>query len=317
MQRISKILFMAESEMDNQQAFVQATTIAQNNQAEITVVGVIENLKTGKATESGLPDLLVKQKLEELQSLVQSVPVDGIPIDLKVLTGSAFIEIIREVIMSQQDLLIKPVESKYGSEHQLFGVTDRKLLRKCPCPVWLFKSKEQQGYREILVGLDYEPDNAENEALNKHLLEIASSLALADGSDLHILHVWEFQHESFLRSSRTGFSDAEVDDMIIEEVNTRKNWLDNFVADYYGKLGAETTNYLNPKTFLIKGDVRKEFPNYVKEKGIELVVMGTVGRTGLPGFVIGNTAEVILNQINCSVLAVKPSGFVSPVTLAE
>lgn len=57
-------------------------------------------------------------------------------------------------------------------------------------------------------------------------------------------------------------------------------------------------------------------PQLIKDLGAELVVMGTVGRTGIPGFIIGNTAETILNQIECSVLAVKPDGFVTPVTLS-
>jgi nucleotide-binding universal stress UspA family protein len=46
---------------------------------------------------------------------------------------------------------------------------------------------------------------------------------------------------------------------------------------------------------------------------VDLVVMGTVARAGIPGFFMGNTAESILNQIDCSVLTVKPPGFVSPV----
>jgi len=41
--------------------------------------------------------------------------------------------------------------------------------------------------------------------------------------------------------------------------------------------------------------------------------MGTVGRVGIPGFFIGNTAEEILKRVECSVLAIKPAGFVSPV----
>ena len=47
------------------------------------------------------------------------------------------------------------------------------------------------------------------------------------------------------------------------------------------------------------------------------VVMGTVCRTGLAGFFIGNTAESVLQQVNCSVLVLKPEGFVSPVKLEE
>jgi nucleotide-binding universal stress UspA family protein len=45
--------------------------------------------------------------------------------------------------------------------------------------------------------------------------------------------------------------------------------------------------------------------------------MGTVARTGISGFFIGNTAEDVLNQVNCSVMAVKPEGFVTPVKLDE
>jgi nucleotide-binding universal stress UspA family protein len=43
--------------------------------------------------------------------------------------------------------------------------------------------------------------------------------------------------------------------------------------------------------------------------------MGTVARTGISGLIIGNTAEAILNQLTCSVPAIKPPGFQTPVTL--
>lgn len=41
--------------------------------------------------------------------------------------------------------------------------------------------------------------------------------------------------------------------------------------------------------------------------------MGSVARTGIPNFIMGNTAESILGQVKCSVLVVKPDGFISPV----
>jgi nucleotide-binding universal stress UspA family protein len=47
--------------------------------------------------------------------------------------------------------------------------------------------------------------------------------------------------------------------------------------------------------------------------GIDVLVMGTVCRAGIPGFIIGNTAERVLDAVDCSVLVVKPEGFVSPV----
>jgi nucleotide-binding universal stress UspA family protein len=53
----------------------------------------------------------------------------------------------------------------------------------------------------------------------------------------------------------------------------------------------------------------------VQREHVDLLVLGTVCRTGVPGFLIGNTAERILNQGNCSVLTGKPDGFLTPVKL--
>ena len=48
---------------------------------------------------------------------------------------------------------------------------------------------------------------------------------------------------------------------------------------------------------------------------IDMIVMGTEGRTGVGGFFIGNTAETILPSDDCSVLTAKPAGFASPISL--
>jgi universal stress protein E len=48
----------------------------------------------------------------------------------------------------------------------------------------------------------------------------------------------------------------------------------------------------------------------------DLVVMGTIPRTGVSGLITGNTAETILSQLSCSVLAIKPPGFTTPVKIS-
>jgi nucleotide-binding universal stress UspA family protein len=81
--------------------------------------------------------------------------------------------------------------------------------------------------------------------------------------------------------------------------------------------GRDVLDYLKPQTHLVKGWARKAVPALAKQIEVDLVVMGTVARTGIPGFIMGNTAEIILNQIDCSVLAIKPPGFVTSVTLGD
>ena len=73
-------------------------------------------------------------------------------------------------------------------------------------------------------------------------------------------------------------------------------------------------DFANPKIHLAKGWAHEEIPKLAKELNIDAMVMGTVGRIGVPGFIMGNTAETILSQINCSVVAIKPPGFKTNVT---
>jgi universal stress protein E len=52
---------------------------------------------------------------------------------------------------------------------------------------------------------------------------------------------------------------------------------------------------------------------FIQDHQIDLLVLGTVARGGLPGVLIGNTAERLLPEVPCSVLAVKPPDFQYPV----
>ena len=41
-------------------------------------------------------------------------------------------------------------------------------------------------------------------------------------------------------------------------------------------------------------------PDFVNNNAIDIVVMGTIGRSGIPGLTIGSTSETILKGINSS-----------------
>jgi nucleotide-binding universal stress UspA family protein len=66
---------------------------------------------------------------------------------------------------------------------------------------------------------------------------------------------------------------------------------------------------------MLKGEPGHLIPQLAAKMEVGLIVMGTVSRTGVAGFLIGSTAERTLRQVDCAVLAVKPEGFVTPVSL--
>ena len=63
---------------------------------------------------------------------------------------------------------------------------------------------------------------------------------------------------------------------------------------------------------LLEGDPAGEIVRYARDAGIDLIVMGTHGRTGLDRLLMGSVAEKVLRDASCSVLVVKlPKGIPS------
>lgn len=318
MKRFTNILFVADNELGSQSAFTRALSLARNNQASLTIAAVVQvssREKTAADDETRrLVDALSEDRADALNRWLQSFDLGGIEVETKVLVGSRFLEVVREVMQHERDLVIKSVED-VGSP-RLFGSTDMKLMRKCPCPVWIIKPEAEPRYRRIVAALDYDPDNDTVDALNRQIVEMASSLALSEFAELHVVHAWRIEHEDFLRSPRGGLTAAEIERMSAAEMSKRTRWLEALVEEHGAEQDRTTLDYLNPTVHLPKGAASRLVPALADELGAELIVMGTVGRTGVQGILVGNTAEDILHQIHCSVLTVKPPGFVTPVTLS-
>jgi len=321
MKRFKNILFVADAELNGGDAFERAVTLAENNQAQLTVVSILEELPApGNEEIQGISmselqaAIMAKQQLE-LERMVSSMGKNDL-IRTKVLTGVAFLALIREVLKQKIDLLIKTAE-KEGVMDRLFGSSDMHLLRKCPCPVWLIKSTRQGHYRKIMAAVDFDPSENKpaDDLINRQILEMSTTLALSDFSELHIIHVWHAYGESSMRSGLAYQPEAYVDAYVDRIRAKHQQWLDTLVADIVTRGGKEFTDYLKPKIHMVKGFARDMIPELVKQQDIDLIMMGTVGRTGIPGFLMGNTAETVLNRIDCSVLAVKPEGFVTPISL--
>ncbi len=319
--RFGNILLIADEHTDYSAALKRAFILARNNQALLTVCAVVDvvpgdmQVAITAVAPAELQNITVAEKRDWLDDVVKPVAAKGAPLKAKVLIGKPFIEIIRQVLESNHDLIIKCAEVAGGLRDLLFGSTDMHLMRKCPCPVWIIRPAEHHKYRRILAAVDQDPEEPVTDVLNRQILEMSSSLALAESSELHIVHAWCFAGEDLFRSARTGFSDAEVDAMVEKEAGVRRLGLENLVKTYGSKADRSATDILEPQLHLIQGHARQVVPVIARELAVDLVIMGTVSRTGIAGFFMGNTAESILTQLDCSVLTIKPPGFVSPVTL--
>ncbi len=329
MQRLKNILCVMERGAASQAALERAVTLAENNQAGLTVVDVIPRVTAGIGMPDGGPvprDLqaaMVREHETRLVSFVEPY-LQRLDIQHKVLLGTSFLEVIREVLRYGHDLVIKCPESPDWLDRFLAG-DDMHLLRKCPCPVWLIKPHASRPYKRILAAVDVDdgyppPELATRHALNVQILEMAASLAIAEFAELHLVHAWESMSEmisGFAFSS--DISSEKFAANVEQERRQQQQLLDELVREISAKSdGArDALDYLKPRTHLLKGSARKEIPTLAKHLQVDCIVMGTVARTGIRGFIMGNTAETILEQIDCSVLAIKPDGFVTPVAVED
>ena len=320
MKRFSNILMVVDVDvdMDHTAALNRAVALAKNNQASLTLVGFIDQPITysiSMVVINEVRNIALNQKLKELNEMIETIDDSNFNVDKNVFVGKPYIEIIWQVLKNNYDLVIKCAKGRTGLSDVLFGSTNMHLMRKCPCPVWTIKSTERQQYRRILAAVDLDPEDEEKDALNRQILEMSTSLALSESSELHITHVWDVFGEEYLRSTEMVSTSDKVDKIITEEENMHRHWLEKLVDTYGVKKNKDSVDYLSPQLHIIRGNPKIIIPKKAQELDVDLIVMGTVARTGIAGFFMGNTAENILNQINCSVLTIKPPGFISPVKL--
>ncbi len=318
MKRFKNILLLFDEGARGEAAVERTATLAKANQARLTVVEVIGELPLGREGRQFIslchPSLLedpqefvVRERQEQLAQYIEPMWQEGIQADIKVLMGSTFLEVTREVLRNGHDLVIMTAEGKSGIKEWLFGATSMHLMRKCPCPVWVMKPARHEHYARILAAVDSDPDDDTKDALNRTIMDLATSLAQLEQSELHIVHAWTMFGETLLRN-RAAVSADEMEELLREVRDKHQGKLDQLHAPY-------DIENLKPQVHLRKGDAAAVIPELAREKQIDLIVMGTVCRTGIAGFIIGNTAETILHEVDCSVLTVKTKDFVSPVTL--
>jgi nucleotide-binding universal stress UspA family protein len=322
MKHFRNILYVSEPDVEQARAIERAVALAENNQAQLSLLHVEREPRLGALgkthTRREAEALLRQRELERLDALT-APHRKRCRISPAVRFGIPFIEVVRAVLRDGHDLVIKPAAGKGTLHYRLFGSSDMQLLRQCPCPVWVMRPDDRPNYERILAAVDFDPWEWDDDAarLNRQILETAGSLAISDFAELHMLHAWTAPAEVLTRLWGDQSAEEQTIAYVESERQHHRAGLDRLASGLREWLGAEAYDYLAPRPHLRRGPAREVIPAAASELGVDLVVMGTVARTGIPGFVIGNTAESVLGDLECSVLALKPDDFVTPVTVDE
>jgi universal stress protein E len=245
---------------------------------------------------------LERVALRVLDDLVLRAQQQGVDARRILRFGKGWVEMIRQVIEDEHDLAIVGTRDQ-TVRRLLFGSTAMKLLRKCPCAVWVTKppTELKPGASRIAVASDLT-------AVSTLALEAGLRIGKLSGAVVHLVHSVDFPLDRWWASS---LSDKPSEGYHASIQTRASELLQRQLAQ------VDVSGLPFPvERHIVEGLLNPDIAilDFVKHHQIDLLAMGTIGRGGLAGVFTGNTAERLLPQLPCSVLAVKPQDFLCPVT---
>jgi universal stress protein E len=303
-----KILAVIEPELSTQKSLARAIEIASMNGASITAFLSIYDFSYEMTTmlsmdeRENMRQAVIDDRTEWLVNLVsEKFSHHNVSIDVKIVWHNRPYEsIIYEVIDKGYDLIVKGTQQHDSLKSVIFTPTDWHIMRKAPVPVLLVKEHDWPCGGQILAAINVGVDDDNHISLNEEITKQALHFAKLLSSNVHLVN---------------SFPGTPAN--IVIEIPE----FDPTTYDESAKLHHEQCMQVHSEKHHINkqhchvaiGLPEDVITQYAEQLDAELVVLGTIGRQGISAALLGNTAEHVIDKLNCDVLTIKPYGFVSPV----
>lgn len=311
MLKYQNILVFIDPTQESQPALARATEIAKKQAGTtITLFLCCYDLSyemtslSSREERQAMQQVVIKENQAWLDAVAVPYQEQGVTITSQVIWHSRpFQAAIMEVLSNHHDLVIKATHPHSKLSAILFTPTDWNLLRKCPVPLLLVKHHQWPEKGNILCAVDCKSiQDGEHHLLNQQILDEAKSMASIINANTHIVNAYPSPPMNIMLEL------PEFDPINYEDglKKFHKKALDEY---------AQKNSIAESQVHLEQGLPEDVISNTAKSIDAELVILGTVGRSGLSATLLGHTAEQVIDQLDCDLLALKPTGFVSPITL--
>lgn len=303
MQRFSNILVAVDATAAQTPVLECAAQLALAHGAQLKVVDVVPEFGWAQRLVMAQPDhlheLIERERGQMLAEKIAPLAARGIRATAKVLRGRTSTAIIDECAAAKHDLVMRHAKGPASRRAGSFGTTAFELLRRCSAAVYLHHADSPTSCHRLVAAVDANPEEPDAAPLNEHILDAAVAIRDLARAQLDIIHVWSIYGERMVKDYMRTSEFAELEQSVRAE---HEQTLQKLLSSCGLAMPSEQLH-------LIRGEPTIEIPNFVRANNTDLLIMGTVGRRGMAGFLLGNTAEMVLSQLPCSVLAVKPPGF--------
>lgn len=260
--------------------------------AAISAVGLVDREVMALAHRA-----YVEEREHWLESVARELCDEGVEARAEVdLRTPAHDAICARVLEMRPDLVVKDAHHERALARVLFTPLDWQLLRLCPAPLLLVTSRIPHGPRRVVCAVDtLEPDGAA--ALNERIVAESLRLSRQLEAELHVVHVFEGAPAVAGGAMESLEGVMQAYEQLAQLDRER---FEQFVQQH--GIPSECAHR-------VEGFAAPALAEFAQEARADVLVLGTVRRTGLARIILGSTAERLLDKVHCDVLAVKPQGF--------
>lgn len=303
--RILAVIDPAEAQ---QKSLRRALEVAEKTSGHVTAFLTIYDFSYDMTTMLSVEEremmrqAVVDDRIEWLSSLVESeCPESQNSVEVKVVWHNRPYEsIIIEAIEGNYDLIVKGTNRHDTLKSVIFTPTDWHLLRKAPVSVLLVKDHDWPENGQILGCVNAGSEDEAHRSLNNSIIDTAHMMAALLKSNVHLVNSYPGTPVN-IAIEIPEFDPASYNESV-------KNYHMQSMSALAKEKGVVEDN-----CHVKEGLPEDVIPAVAKELDAELVIIGTVGRQGISAALIGNTAEHVIDMLDCDVLALKPADFESPI----
>lgn len=247
--------------------------------------------------------VLLAQLQADLEVTAQPLREQGLRVTVQVLWGKVAEQVIlQRVAELQPDIVFTSTRHQGPLKRLLFGHSYWQLLRHCPAPLWLVQHGDWRG-RSLCAALDPLHSADKPAVLDQQLIAAAKVLSEALEMPALYLHSYPPLPPSLLFDSQLVNNYEHYNQLCAQQHQAAFEQL------------LQAANVPLTSATLLQGFAEQELPRFVREQGVDLLLMGAISRGHLASALIGNTAERVLEAVDCDVLVLKPQS--QPASAAE
>ncbi len=292
-----RILVVIDPHNSQSQALRRAANLAARIGSHLKVIDVVERPPafllpvTDSIKKLHEQEFTIRQR--QLDSMVRPYREAGIKISSEMLKGKSAIQTIHQVVNGRFDVVFKDVATsqKTGS---VFSTVDKRLLRQCPCSLWLVRDVGSATCAHVAAAIDPQPASEHEHHLNLRIAQLASSIAKGEQGKLTIISTWR-------GSSELAMTHCYAEALVEFEARFKYDAL-RTITETTRKANLDSNDF---SLVLRRGDPGSAITHEVNNLAVDLLIIGTLARGGIAGLFIGNTAERVLGSVSSSVLMVR------------